>query len=236
MRGCLTGALVFFAVVVGGAWLLTPMAVDALIAGALSASGFHGTGTTVDAIANPPPMLLTGHADRVRIRSTDVTLRELQASTLDLTLSDVSLLSRSFAQVTGSLLGVRIAGGGATSLEATRATVEGPASAALVMLSLDRPQVEALVSSGVAAAIGPVPASIALAPPDTIRFTIEGRSASGSLGVENGSLTLRPLGLGLDPITLIASPDTAAWRIASVAVTGSGLDVGLVVDLQRLIG
>jgi streptogramin lyase len=235
VRGCLSGMLVLVLVVVGGAWLLTPMAVDALLAGALSASGFHGTGTTVDAIANPPPLLLTGHADTVRIRSSDVTVHELEASSLELTLSDVSLLSRSFATVDGTLSGVQIKGGG-TSLEARTATVHGRASAARVVLSLDRAQVEALVSSGVAAAVGPLPVAISVQPPDRIAFTLEGRSATGSLGVENGSLTLRPLGAGLDRIVLVAPPAGAAWQIVSVAVTDTGFEVELVVDFGRLIG
>lgn len=234
MRDRVVGVLVFIVVIVAGAWLLTPIAANALIAGALRASGFVGVDTTVDAVASPPPLLLTGHADTVSVHSSNVTMRQMQAAKLDLTLSDVGLLSRSFGSIDGTLVNVRIARAKGPSVEALSARVSGPASAAKVVLLFDVPEVDALVSSALAASIGNQ--AIELTPPDQVTFTLDGRAASGSLIVRDGSLALQPTGLDGVPIVLVEPPVGAGWRIESLALGATQLDLALIVDFRALLG
>ncbi len=235
MRGCLTGLLLVAVLVAAAAWFVTPLAVDALVAGSLTQSGFQGTGTTVDAVANPPPALLTGHADSIRIRSSDVTYRELHAATLDLTLQDVGLLSGSIDSVQGTLGGVRVVPETGPTIEATSATVLGPPGNATVRLTLDGGQVLSLVMNGLTSAAGPGVGSVRLLPPDKLSFSLGGTLADAALEVDGGALVLRFAGTNLGSVVLFRPATGAVWRLSSASMDGGRLVLVLLVDLGSLI-
>src|ERR1035437_4019771 len=109
MRSCLIQLLLELALLFAILWFGLPLGAGFLATSALNASGFTGTNTSVEVSANPPPALLTGKADTIRIRSDSVYVGDLRAASMDVTLHDVGLLSRKIGSVDGTLDGVRIA-------------------------------------------------------------------------------------------------------------------------------
>jgi hypothetical protein len=84
MRGCLF-ILVLAAGVIGAvAWFGSPVLASVVIDSALRGAGYEAATSTVTATADPPPKLLTGRADRVRIQGSDVDFRTFHAASLDL--------------------------------------------------------------------------------------------------------------------------------------------------------
>ena len=95
MRGCLFtlafGAAVIALIVVVG----LPQVAAGMVTGAVTAAGLQADDTTVTVSSDPPTDLIGLHADRVRVRATDATFRDLAIGELDLVLRDVSILDRS---------------------------------------------------------------------------------------------------------------------------------------------
>ena len=97
MRGCLFtlafGAVVIALIVVVG----LPQVAAGMVTTAVTAAGLQADDTTVTVSSDPPTDLVGLHADRVRVRATDATFRDLAIGRLDLVLRDVSILDRSAA-------------------------------------------------------------------------------------------------------------------------------------------
>ena len=103
MRSCLIQLVILFAVAFCLLWFALPLGVGALVTGALNASGFSGADTKVDVSASPPPLLLTGHADKIHITSSQVSISDLHAAGVDVILRDVDMLGRKIGTVSGTL-------------------------------------------------------------------------------------------------------------------------------------
>ena len=108
MRSCLIRLLVMAVFVFALLWFGLPFGASWLATNALNAAGFTGTTTQVDISATLPPRILLGHADKIRLTSTQVSVSDLHAETMDVTLSDVQLFDRTFGSVDGTLTGVRV--------------------------------------------------------------------------------------------------------------------------------
>ena len=65
-----------------------------MVTTAVTAAGLQADDTTVTVSSDPPTDLIGLHADRVRVRATDATFRDLAIGELDLVLRDVSILDR----------------------------------------------------------------------------------------------------------------------------------------------
>ncbi len=232
MRCCLTGLLLLVAATVLAAWFVPPIVAGALVEGGLAAAGFSDTGTTVDVVADPPPAILAGHADRVRIRSSDVVMGDLRAARLDLTLVDVSLFGRTARTVDGTLQAVRIEPAQGAAFVVPEVIVRGPAAAAAATLRLTRADLEPLVASAVQSA-GLIPTGLALAAPDRLTVILSGRTVTGTLGVESGALVARLDG-SLSAVLARSAPGDP-FQLRSVQVGPDGAVIAAVVDLAALI-
>jgi hypothetical protein len=84
----------------------------------------------VDVAAKLPPRILLGHADTVRLTSTQVSVGDLHAASIDVTLANVELIDRTIGSVSGTLTGVRVpaANGGVATAETV--VLEGKGTAA----------------------------------------------------------------------------------------------------------
>lgn len=234
MRSCLIQILIMVAIVFCLLWFGLPLGVSALATAALNATGFSGTDTNVEVSADPPFMLLTGHADTIRIRSSDARMGDLDAAEVDVTLGSVELLSRDIGTVTGTLDGVRVAAPNGDPVSIDEVTLQGSATATTATATLTVAEAEALAESQVKAQTGIV-AKVTLKGPNVVTVTVGSKSQAGRMLTSNGSLLLVPNGNTMPTVTLMAPGTANPLWVTSVSI--GSVDVTLVgtIDIQNLL-
>jgi hypothetical protein len=239
MRGCLT-LLVLMATIVVASWLFLPTVAGLVVGGALGQAGFAGSPRDVSVSSDPPIELLAGHADRVIVHATDVTYRDLTATTADLTLSDVNLINRTAGTVDGTLTGMRIRPASGHLLPVTSVTLSGSSSAIRARLSLSVADVSAMAASAVTSMAGSAPSKVTLASPDKATIVVSGITVSGRVVVDaQGGLVFRPTGKGpliVGPIDLIRPGPDMPLRVRSIALTASGAILNATIDPTAFSG
>ena len=191
MRGCLVALAALVVVAVLVLWFALPLVVGGIATATLGAVGFHGTDTRVEVFADPPLRLLTLNADRVRVRSTDVTLENVAADTVDLTLRDVSINERRFGVIEGTLGGVTVTPDVGPPFEVSTVQLSGPSEAARATLTLDSAAAQTLVQSAVRSAFGGTVGDVTLEAPDRVTVETAIGPVPGRLVVnERGDLVL----------------------------------------------
>jgi hypothetical protein len=229
-RGCLITILAFVAIVIGVLWFALPPVIGGLAVGALENAGVHGTDTHVDVGADPPLRLLTLEADRVRLRSSNVEIRNVHADSVDVTLRDVSIGRRSFGFIEGRLTGVRVTPDRGPVFEASQVQINGPEEAARVAISVDRKAFQNLVSSAVAISSGTRVDGVTLAAPDRVTVVTPRGSIAGRLDVTPaGELVLLPSNGG--SISLVGTGSDQPVRLQSVQVVDDGLELAGTISL-----
>jgi hypothetical protein len=232
MRGCLSVLIMAAGLVLAAAWFGGPTLAGALVERSLDAAGFVAAERSVTVSADPPLEILAGHADRVTIRATRATVRDLTAARLNLTLTNVDLVAATFAGVDGQLDDVVIPAADGSSVDARTLTVHGRAAAATATVRIDAAVVEALLSKAIRRETGLSVTSLSLTAPDRIRFTA-GLTISGRLAVEpDGSLVIAAT--SGDTRFTVFQPN-ADLRLTSVAVSGTELILTGTTDLATLI-
>ena len=230
-RGCLVTIVVFVAIVLGVLWFALPPIAGGLATAALTNAGVHGTDTRVDVGADPPLRLLFLDANRVRLRSSNVDIRNVHADSVDVTLREVSIARRSFAFIEGSLTGVRVTPDSGPAFEATSVQITGPAAAARVVITVDRTSAQNLITSAIATSTGVAVSRVVLAAPDRVTVTTPRGAVSGRLDVTPaGDLVLLPSTGG--SISLVGTGPDQPVRLRSVQVAGDGLEVAGVINLS----
>jgi len=233
LRSCLVQLLILVALVFGLLWFGLPLGAGWLVTNALDAVGFSGTGTRVDVSANPPFRLLAGQADSVRIVSKQVSVGDLHAASIDLTESQVDLISRHIETVDGQLAQVRVASPSGDAVMVDAVALSGPASTAIAELSLSIAQAQKLAESELAA--HGVPGTVVLAPPNRVTIKTGGRSLPAHLEALDGSLVLVPDGTQLAPITLLAPGSGNPFYVTAVSIAASGATLTGTIDVQSLL-
>ena len=232
MRGCLTVLVLALLAALLGAWVGAPIVARDAVAVALRTSGFTAKSLSIRVSANPPPLLLLGHADRVHIVAGGAAVRGLQADSLDFTLSDVDLASRTFGSVDGTLVGARIAQPAGTTFSAGEVDVAGPTDAALATLQLDAADLRAMLQSAYGDAGRTAPAAVEPVPPSELAVTVAGKREVGRLAIDGGSLVMR---VG-DLVLRLASPGPdLPLELRTVSVGSGGVVVGGVIDVAALL-
>ena len=234
MRSCLIQFVIMVAVVFCLLWFGLPLGVSALATAALNATGFSGTDTKVEVSANPPFMLLTGHADTIRIRSSDARMGNLDAADVDVTLGSVELLSRDIGTVTGTLDGVRVAAPNGDPVAIDEVTLQGSATATTATATLTLAEAEALAESQLKAQTGIV-AKVTLKSPNVVTVTVGGKSQAGRLVTSNGSLLLVPNGNTMPTVTLMAPGTANPLSVTSVSIGSAVVTLVGTIDIQNLL-
>jgi hypothetical protein len=231
-RGCLLSIGVFVVIVIGVLWFALPPIIGGLAVGALENAGVHGTGTRVDVGADPPLRLLFLEADRVHVTTTDASIRNIHADSVDVLLRGVSIGGRTFDFIEGSMTGLTVTPDSGPPFEAHLVQITGPAEAARVAISLDAANVQRLVSSAVTAQTGQRVSGVRLASPDRVTLTTAAGAVSGRLSVTPaGDLVLQPTTGG--SISLVGTGPNQPVRLQSVQVAGTGLEVAGTVNLTE---
>jgi hypothetical protein len=234
MRSCLIQLIIAIAVVFCLLWFALPWGVSALATGALNSSGFSGTDTKVEVSANPPPLLLTGRADKIHITSNEASMGDLHAATVDVTLGDVQLLSRNFDNVSGTLTGVKVLAPDGQPVVLESVTLLGPSTTTTATASLSLATAQSLAAAELKAQTGIV-GTISLTSPDKVTLTISGKSQSGRLATSNGSLLLIPNSSFLPPVTLIAPGSGNPFRMTSVQIGATSVTFVGTIDVEKLL-
>jgi hypothetical protein len=234
MRSCLIQILIMLAVVFSLLWFVLPLGVSALAPAALNASGFTGTDTKVEVSANPPFMLLTGHADTIHIRSSQARMGDLYAAGVDVTLGDVELLSRKIGTVTGTLDGVLVLAPNGDPITIDKVTLAGSATATAATATLTIADAEALAESQLKSQTGIV-AKVSLNGPNVVTVTVGGKSQAGRLVTSDGSVLLVPDGDTLPTAALIAPRSGNPFRVTLVNIGLTGVTLVGTIDVQNLL-
>ena len=234
MRSCLIQLVLLFALVFCLLWFALPLGVGALATGALNASGFSGTDTKVEVSASPPPMLLTGHADKIHITSSQVSISDLHAASVDVTLRDIDMLSRKIGTVGGTLEGVRVAAPNGDPVAIDEVTLDGSATATTATCRMSVATVQTLAQSQLKTQTG-IAAKVVLKSPNLVTITVNGKSQSGRLLTSNGSLLLVPNGNTLPTVTLIAPGAGNPFRVTSVTIGLADVTLVGTIDVQKLL-
>jgi hypothetical protein len=234
MRSCLMQILITAGIVFCLLWFALPFGVSAVATAALNATGFSGTNTRVEVSASPPFMLLTGHADTIRIRSSDAVMGDLHATAVDVTLGSVQLLSRTIGTVSGTLDGVRVAAPNGDPVPIDQVTLQGSATATTATATLTVSEAEALAESQLKAQSGIV-AKVTLTAPNVVTVTVGSKSQAARLVTSDGALLLVPAGDNVATVTLI-SPGTAnPLRVTSVVVGPLTVTLTGTINIQDLL-
>ena len=235
MRGCL------FILVLGGAFLaavawfgalpLTGSLVDATLAG----SGFQAAGRTITVTADPPPRVLTGHADVILIDATDVSWRTLKASRMTLELDDVDLFGRTARAIHGriddaTILSEGVAGSG---LALSTFDFDGPPGAAVATSTVDAATIRGLVVAAVAHEFNVTTTAVELVAPNRLRLTIPDATIEASLVIDgSGALAIStPLG----SVEMFRMDPSIPLRLVSASVVAGELRLDGVLDLTGLL-
>jgi len=223
------GFLLFFVVVAGAMlFLAVPLVVNPMLTQALRDMGVQADDlrVSVDAL---DPALLTGRAGHVRVQGTDVKIGRATVGTLDLTLSDVSFIDRTFGTVNGKLGDVAVSAGGITA-SASEVDVSGPSNSAVATGHFDS-QESADIVKAAAKRVG-VPLDNAELVDGGLRLTVAGLPIGADISVEGGALVLQPQ---IGPQIVLVQPATSdPWRLEDAYVTKSGITVRGRVDATRL--
>jgi hypothetical protein len=233
MRGCLFVLVLAAAVLGAAAWFGSPVLASTVIASALEGAGYHAASSTVTATSNPPPKLLLGRADRVEIAGADVNFRTFHAASLDLVLTDVDVIGRTAARISGRIGGAEM---NTSAGEATAADVDiqGTASAATATIVVDAATISAVVKATFQQKFGVAVTSTELVAPDKLRITAPGATVEGQLLVDSSGSIAFSTSLGSSPI--LSLDPSFPLRFRSVRIDGGNLRIDAVLDAESLLG
>ena len=237
MRGCLS-FLLFVVVLVGLlAWFVLPAVAGPLVVASLTGAGLDGRDTRATVTANPPLELLLLRADRVRVQSSDVALRGIRAASLDISLTDVSFLDRSFASIDGDLGGLTVTTAAGASVEIPSIHISGSSSTARADFVVPSSLVVSLAQDAAERATGRRPSAVTLKSPDVVSFDVGGATLDETLAIDGwGDLIAEGSGgaAGLPSLVLVRATEIAPFALDSVSVVDAGVRLGGTVDLAAM--
>jgi hypothetical protein len=231
MRSCLIQLLIAGAVIFALLWFGLPFGASWLATNALNAAGFNGTDTKVEVSAAFPPRIIIGHADKIRVTSSQVSVDDLHAATIDVSLNDVELINRTFGTVDGTLTGVRVPAPTGDAVTIDKVAVEGVSTAATATMTISQVEAERVAEAQLKG--GSV---VKFAAPNKVTMTLNGKTEPGHLAVKDGSLIVVPDSSALPGVTIIAGGRGNPFHLTSVTVGGDTITLVGTIDVQSLLG
>lgn len=233
MRGCLF-VLVAAAVVVSlGAWFGSPILASAVVDAGLRSAGFDGRALTTTVAADPPPRLLLGHADTVRVQGDGVSFRTFQAARLDLTMTDVDLIGRTFATIRGTITDAEV--NTADNVPTTAdVAIDGAASDAAALIRIDGATVERVVRATLGQQLGSGITRTELVAPDVLRIVTPAATLEGRIIIDGSGAVALSTRLG-DAAVLRLDP-SFPLRLRTATVVDGDLRIDATLDAEQLLG
>jgi hypothetical protein len=229
VRGCLGFTLFTIAAVAVLAFGITKWAIPALVAAAVETSPVvHGQAVDVLTDASVTGVFLGGRIDRVRITGTNLSEPSTTIGGLDVVLSGVSILDRTFESASGTIAGASVEiDGSSTPIQIPAVALSGSSSALVATVQLGVPEAEALLRGRITRSV----------PVDEIRLTadgadlvVHGQVVHARLVVTSDTLTLVP-DSPLPSAVILSAPSASAWRIQSVQVDPTGVRIAISISL-----
>ena len=230
-RGLLVVAGLFLVFALLFVWVALPPILGGVAVGILRDNGVQSDDMRVNVHANPPLRLIGLTADGVQLRASDMSIQDLSADAVDVTLGEVDLRGQTFQTVEGRLDGVRLTPPGGTTVEARSVEITGPPDAAEVTLRLDEENVERTIRSQVARVLNAPVTSVTLTAPDELAIDAEGATVSGFLSVDRGGGLIFREASGRFVFDVFRAAADEPVRLHSVNVIDGALVVTAIVDL-----
>lgn len=235
MRGCLAVLLLAAAFSLGAVWVAGPPVASGIVTVGLGLAGLQAERTEVTVVADPPPRLLIGRADRILIRATNASFGGLTAAHVELVLVDVGLVDRRAASVSGRLDGI-VAGASDERLAVSSVTIDGAGAEADATARVTADAIEALAARAIGDAIGQAPGSVALVGSDVLTFTVGGVSAQARLAADDvGNIVAVGVPGASGPTVLVRAASTAPLQVDGLAVEGDEVVVRGKLDVGDLL-
>ena len=233
MRGCLFVLILAAIVLAAVAWFGSPALASTVISAALEKCGYHAASSTVTATSDPPPKLLLGRADRVEITGSDVDFRTFHAATLHLVLTDVDVVARTAARISGRVTAaeLRTADGTTTTADVD---IDGDAAAAAATILVDSATVDRVVKATFQQRFGVAVTGTELVAPDALRIRSAGATVEGRLVIDDTGAIALATSLGSAPI--LSLDPSFPLRLRSLGVVGGDLRIDATFDAESLLG
>ena len=233
MRGCLFVLVAAALLVSVLAWFASPLLASTVIGVALQDGGLSATTQTISATSDPPPKLLLGRADRVEIRATGIAFRTFRARALDLVLTDVDVLNRTAATISGSVdaASVTTADGVPTQADLR---IDGSAASAATSIVVSGATVDRVVRATFADEVGVAITRTELVGPDILRIVTPRATLEGRLVIDADGAVALSTRVGSAPI--LSLDPSFPLRLNSVRVENGDLVVTGSLDATRLLG
>jgi hypothetical protein len=232
MRGCLFVVLLAALFVLVGVWFGGPPLASAVVTSGLHASGLQADYLDVDVHSDPPLELAAGHADEVGIRGTHLEWNGLRAGSIDLTLNDVDLVSRTAGAAEGRLELVDLPNVDPPGSTGT-VVIDGPADSAATTITIDGETIEAMALAAFETKLGVRPDRATLTEPNLVHVQAGAVELSGALVVgPDGSIGVAtPLGV----VPVIKPDPSGPVRLTGVGVQDGSLVLTGTLDVESLL-
>jgi len=212
------------------AFVVAPVAARPLVVDAVRAASPFGSAPLAIEVSLDPLGLLRGTVDRVHVTGADLHAGSMTIGALDVTANDVAIGDHTFQAVEGSLGSVVITRDDGSTVDVDRIQLSGPSTAVDVTADITHDAAIALVRGALADAGLPV-GEIELID-GGVRLQVLGQRTDVAIGVVDGSLTIAGALAG-GQIVLFGPSAGDPWRLESVAISTTGLQVQATADLVQ---
>jgi hypothetical protein len=227
------GWVVLVAILGAAAYVLAPIVARPLVADAVRAvSPFGATPLEVDVDADPAG-LLQGKIASIHVTGANLTSTRLDIGRLDVTANGVRILDRSFVSVSGSLESVTLRRGDGTQTQAGQVGISGPSNAIEATATVGRDAALEIVARALAGA--GLPTEDLELIDGGVRLSVLGQRTDVAIGAVDGAVTIAGSVAGGGQIVVFGPEAGDPWRISSVSVSPSGLEIHALVDLDAVL-
>jgi hypothetical protein len=228
------GWVVLVAVLGIAAFLLAPVIARPLVADAVRAVSPFGSQPLEIDVDPDAVSLLRGKVAGIHMTGTDLEASWLDVGSLDVTITGVAILGRSFDSVTGRLESVTLRRSDGSEIQAHEVKVSGPSDAVEATGSVGREAALELVRRALEATGLPI-GDVELID-GGVRVNVLGQRTDVALGAADGSVAIAGSIAGGGPIVVFGPEPGDPWRITGVAVSPDGLEVEARIDLGSVLG
>jgi hypothetical protein len=233
VRGCLFVLVAAALLVTVLGWFASPLLASAAIGVALQNGGFSATTQTISVTSDPPPKLLLGRADRVEIHASGAAFRTFHAQSLDLVLTDVDIVNRTAATISGAVDGASVSTADGVPTDADL-RIDGPASSAATSIVVSGATVDRVVRATFADEVGVTISRTELVGPDILRIVTPRATLEGRLVIDAAGEVALSTRLGSSPI--LSLDRSFPLRLESVRVVNGDVVVAGTLDATSLLG
>jgi hypothetical protein len=224
MRGCL-GFVVVVGLTIGLLGLVVVnLVVPAIVVATVRDSSFlRGQPVAVD-VSMSVGGLLRGRVDRIRVTGSNLDEGTVRLGALDATITNASILDRTFEDGSGRLGPVRVTLADGTPIDIATVSLSGSSTSLLATGEIPAAQVTTLLE----ARLGPagVPVDHVSFESGRIFLAAAGLRVEGTLAISNGALVISVAG-GRATVPIFEPGAGDSWTLTSVTVTTAGIAISV---------